>query len=147
MHNLCHVMDDQCYVMLNKLVNCLFLPTLLRGYPTHSAHSIHPLCARCWEMQLRQPCLWVNVTIVFLQWITWDIPYSGWFSWLRGGPQMFTHERVPHSLAFAHVVYRHHENISMNWSKIHCSRKFYPPKIPAIWYWVFNILVKLNVIE
>ena len=25
-------------------------------------------------------------------------------------------------------VYCDHENFSMNWPKIHCSRKFYPPK-------------------
>ena len=43
MHNQYYiVMDNQCYVTLNELVNCLFLPILLRGHPTHSAYSIHP---------------------------------------------------------------------------------------------------------
>ena len=42
--------------------------------------------------------------------------------------EIFTHETVPLSLAFAHVVYRDHETFSTNWSKIHCSRTFYPPK-------------------
>ena len=28
------------------------------------------------------------------------------------------------------LVYRDHENVSMNWPKIHCSRKFYPPPPP-----------------
>jgi len=46
MHNQRYiVMDNQCYVKLNELVNCPFLLTLLRECPTHSAHSIHPFSA------------------------------------------------------------------------------------------------------
>ena len=26
------------------------------------------------------------------------------------------------------LVYRDHETFAMNWPKIHCSRKFYPPR-------------------
>ena len=32
------------------------------------------------------------------------------------------------------LVYRDHENFSTNWPKIHCSRKFYPPKIATLRY-------------
>ena len=35
------------------------------------------------------------------------------------------HTLVPYSVYF---LYRDHENVSTNWPKIHCSRKFYPPK-------------------
>ena len=42
--------------------------------------------------------------------------------------EIFTHETVPHSLAFTHVLYCDHENFFTNWPKIHCLRKFYPPK-------------------
>ena len=35
------------------------------------------------------------------------------------------HTLVPYS---GYFLYRDHENVSMNWPKIHCSRKFYPPK-------------------
>ena len=60
------------------------------------------------------------------------LPYSGYFSgskifvalWLRGEPRNFYPWTVPHSTR----VYRDHENVSMNWPKTHCSRKFYPPQ-------------------
>ena len=35
------------------------------------------------------------------------------------------HTLVPYS---GYFLYRDHENVSMNWPKIHCSRKFYPLK-------------------
>ena len=64
------------------------------------------------------------------------IPYSGYYS----GGKMFmvfvverqTTKFLPtkqyHIVPGCGLVYRDHKNISTNWPKIHCSRKFYPPK-------------------
>ena len=45
----------------------------------------------------------------------------------RRTTKIFTHETVLQSTGCG-LVYCAHENFSTNWPKIHCSRKFYPPK-------------------
>ena len=45
-------------------------------------------------------------------------------------PQLLLRSNRPfllHAYKGCGLVYRNHENISTNWPKIHCSRKFYPP--------------------
>ena len=43
------------------------------------------------------------------------------------------------------LVYCDHENFSTNWPKIHCSRKFYPPKNTR--YTVFHVPLLRKVME
>ena len=50
------------------------------------------------------------------------------FLWLRGEPQTFLPMKQYRIVLGCGLVYRNHENFSMNWPKLHCSQKFYPPK-------------------
>ena len=76
------------------------------------------------------------VTVAAQGGVVLDIPYSGYF---LGGKifVVFVVERqttnfLPtkqyHTVPVCGLVYHNHQNFSTNWPKIHCSRKFYPPK-------------------
>ena len=71
-----------------------------------------------------------------------DLPYSGYFSGGGGGgggkifvvfvverrTMKFLSTKQYHIVLGCGLVYRDHEKFSTNWPKIHCSRKFHPPK-------------------
>ena len=57
----------------------------------------------------------------------------------------FLHTKEYHIVPGCGLVYHNHENVSLNWPKIQCSQKFYPPE--NIHYTVYESLFADSYLE